>query len=158
MSALRGEPPVTSEEHRRWVPLLTAAAEGDQDRLWQCAWCIWTAWTKEREATAYVRSLEEQDEPASYRYWRLAACQQAILDALHAWSTLLVELLARHPQPDGPTYDLATYQAACRAEIRRCRQWAARVQEAFLAQLRGKRVLFRFADPSSFEEEEAWDH
>ena len=155
MRDLRGEPASVEQARRRWMPLLTAAVEQPDDLLGECALCIWTAWAREREATRYVRSLSEQDEPPSYVYWRLAACQHALLDALDAWNTLLVELTARRTRPDA--HALATYQAACRAEIRRCRAWAYRVQEAFLEQIEGKRVLFRFAEPSSLEEAEAWD-
>ena len=162
MRNLRGERASVEQARRRWIPLLTAAGEQQDDLLGKCAWCIWTAWTHEQEASRYLRS-QEQDEPPSYGSWRLAACQQAVLEALDAWDTLLVELTARPAQPDAvlwpgaPAHALATYQAACRAEIRRCRAWAYRVQEAFLKQIEGKRVLFRFAEPSSLEEAEAWD-
>lgn len=155
MRDLRGEPASVEQARRRWMPLLTAAVEQPDDLLGECALCIWTAWAREREATRYVRSLEEQDEPPSYVYWRLAACQQALLGALDAWNTLLVELTARHTRPDA--HALATYRTACQAEIRRCRAWAYRVQEVFLEQIEGKRVLFRFADPLSLEEAEGWD-
>jgi hypothetical protein len=160
MSDLRGEPASVVQERRRWMPLLTAAVEQPDDLLGKCALCIWTAWTHEREASRYVRSLWEHDGPPIYGYWRLAACQQALLDALDAWGTVLVELTTRPDAvlwPGAPAHALATYRAACQEEIRRCRTWAYRVQEAFLKQIEGKRVLFRFADPLLVEEAEGWD-
>lgn len=163
LAFVQGSPVPQEQARRRWMPLLSAAVEQQDDLLAVCARCIWTAWTRERKAIQYLQSLSEQDEPASYTSWRLAVCQQAVLEALDAWDTLMVELTALDTQPDAllwpgaPAHALATYQAACRAEIRRCRSWAYRIQEAFLKQIEGKRVLFRIADPLSLEEAEAWD-
>jgi hypothetical protein len=157
---LFGEASPLEKQHQHWKAFVTAAAEQDDYLLWQCAALILTAWTKERQATQMAQAIEETEGPPSFLLCRLSLCQQTILGALEFWEELRVHLLVQQDLPDpilwpgAPAQVVQQILEACQRNITRCRQWASRVQTAFLEQAQGRRVLLRL-DPLSLQEEEA---